>query len=73
MHLVYGFSNGNAVAAVEKFQTRFPDRRFHSSGVLTRINWTLHYMFCLPSVAFRSEMEMVRTINTRGNIIEMVQ
>jgi len=28
---------------------------------------------CLPSVAVRSEREVVRTINTRENILEMVQ
>ena len=28
---------------------------------------------CLPSVAVRSESEVVRTINTRENILEMVQ
>jgi len=28
---------------------------------------------CLPSVAVQSEREVVRTINTRENILEMVQ
>jgi len=28
---------------------------------------------CLPSVAVRSEREVVRTINTRENILEMVK
>ena len=27
MHFVYGFCNGNARAAVEEYQRRFPDRR----------------------------------------------
>ena len=41
MHFVYGFCDGNARAAVDKYQRRFP--------------------------------EVVRTINTRENILEMVQ
>ena len=42
-------------------------------GVFTRINQTLRDTGCLPSVAVRSEGEVVRTINTRENILEMVQ
>ena len=73
MHFVYGFCNGNAHAAVEEYQRRFPDRRIPSRGVFTRINQTLRDTGCLPSVAVRSEREVVRTINTRENILEMVQ
>ena len=39
----------------------------------TRINQTLCDTGCLPSVAVRSEREVVRRINTRENILEMVQ
>jgi len=35
MHFVYGFCNGNASAAVEEYQRRFPDRRIPSRGVFT--------------------------------------
>ena len=73
MHFVYGFCNGNAHAAVEEYQRRFPDRRIPSRCVFTRINQTLRDTGCLPSVAVRSETEVVRTINTRENILEMVQ
>ena len=73
MHFVYGFCNGNARAAVEECQRRFPDRMIPSRGVFTRINQTLRDTVCLPSVAVRSEREVVRTINTRENILEMVQ
>ena len=73
MHFVYGFYNGNAHAAVEEYQRRFPDRRIPSRGVFTRINQTLRDTGSLPSVAVRSEREVVRTINTRENILEMVQ
>ena len=73
MHSVYGFCNGNAHGAVEEYQMRFPDRRIPSRGVFTRINQTLRDTGCLPSVTVRSEREEVRTINTRENILEMVQ
>ena len=72
MHFVYGFCNGNARAAVEEYQRCFPDRRIPSRGVFTRIQ-TMRETGCLPSVAVQSEMEVVRTINTRENILQMVQ
>src|SRR5215475_14365813 len=73
MHFVYGFCNGNARAAVEEYQRRYPDRRIPSRGVFTRINQTLRDTGCLPSVSVQSEREVVRAINTRENILEMVQ
>ena len=73
MHFVYGFCNGSAHAAVEEYQRHFPNQRIPSRGVFTRINRTLRDTGCLPSVAVRSEREVVRTINTRENILEMVQ
>ena len=30
MHFVYGFCDGNALAAVEEYRMRFPDRRIPS-------------------------------------------
>jgi len=64
MHFVYVFCNGNARAAVEEYQRRFPDRRIPSRGVFTRINQTLRDTGRLPSVAVQSEREVVQTINT---------
>ena len=72
-HFVYGFCNDNARAAVEEYQRCFSDRRIPSRGVFTRINQTLHDTGCLPSVAVQSEREVVQTINTRENILQMVQ
>jgi len=72
MHFVYGFCNGNACAAVE-YQRRFPNRRIPCRGVFTCIRQTMRETGCLPSVAVQSEREVVRTINTRENILEMVQ
>ena len=73
MHFVYGFCNDNARAAVEEYQRRFPDRRIPSRGLFTRIHQTMRETGCLPSVAVQSEREVVRTINTRDNIFQMVQ
>jgi len=73
IHFVYGFCNGNALAAVEEYRRRFPDRRIPSRRVFTRIHQTLCDTGCLPSVAVRSERDVVGTINTRENILEMVQ
>ena len=73
MHFVFGFFDGNARAAVEEYQRRFPDRRIPSRSVFTRIHQTLRDTGTLPSVCVQSEREVVRTINTRENILQMVQ
>jgi hypothetical protein len=65
MHFVYGFCDGNARAAVEEYQRRFLDRRIPSRRLFTHIHQTLRETVCLPSVAVRSEREVVRTINTK--------
>jgi len=64
MHFVYGFCDGNARAAVQEYQRRFPDLRIPSRSVFTRIHQTLRDTGSLPSVSLQSEREVVRTINT---------
>ena len=73
MHFVYGFCDGNTRAAVQEYQRRFPDRRIPSRSVFTRIHQTLRDTGSLPSVSLQSESEVVRTINTRENILQMVE
>jgi len=73
MHFVYGFCDGHACAAVLEYQRRFPDRRIPSRSVFRRIHQTLRDTGSLPSVSLQSEGEVVRTINTRENILQMVQ
>ena len=73
MHFVYGFCDGDASDAVDKYQRRFPDRRIPSRGVFSRIHQTMREIDCLPSVAVQSEREVVPLINTQENILEMVQ
>ena len=73
MHFVYGFCVGNANAAVEEYRRRYPERRIPSRGVFTRGHQTLRDNGCLPRIAVQSEREMVQMLNTRENILEMVQ
>ena len=73
MHFVYGVCNGNASAAVDEYERRYPERRIPSRGVFTRVQQTMRDNGCLPSVAVQSEREMVRMINPGENILEMVQ
>src|SRR5215471_9362235 len=69
MHFVYGFCDGNARSAVQVYQRRFRDRRIPSRSVFTRIHQTLRDTGSFPSVSVQSEREVVRTINTRENIL----
>ena len=73
MHFVYGFCNGNSRASVEEYRRRFPDRRIPSRRVFTRIHQTLRDNGCFPSVSVSSERQVVGTINTRENILAMVE
>jgi len=59
MHFVCGFCDGNACAAVEEYQRRFPDRWITSRGVFSRIHQTMRETGCLPRVAVQSEREVV--------------
>ena len=73
MHFVYGFCDGNASAAVLEYRRRYPERRVPSSSVFTRLQQSLRDNGCFPSFAVHSEREIVRNINTRENILQMVQ
>ena len=73
MHYVYGYCNGNANAAVNEYRRRYPERRIPSKRVFTLVEQALRDNGCLPSFALHSEREIVRTINTRENILDMVQ
>ena len=73
IHFVYGFCDGNARAAVQEYQRRFPDRKIPSRSVFTRIHQILRDTGSLPSVSLQSEREVVRSINTGENILQLVQ
>ena len=51
----------------------FPIEGFRLEVFFTRIHQTLRDTGSLPSVAVQSEREVVRTINTRENILQIVQ
>ena len=61
-NFVYGFCDGNARAAVQEYQRRFPDRRIPSRSVFTRIHQTVRDTGSLPSVSLQSEREVVRRL-----------
>jgi hypothetical protein len=73
MHFVYGFCDRNALAAVEEYRWRFPDGRIPSKGIFSRVHQPMRESGCLPGVSVQSEREVVRDVNTRENILEMVQ
>ena len=73
MHYVYGYCDGNASVAVNEYRRRYPERRIPSKRVFTRVEQSLRDNGCLPSFALHSEREIVRTINARENILDMVQ
>ena len=73
MHYVYGYCDGNASAAVNECRRPYPERRIPSKRVFTRVEQALRENGCLPSFALHFEREIVRTINTRENILDMVQ
>ena len=70
--ILYGFCNGNAHASVE-YHRHFPDWRILSKGVFSRVHQTMHETSCLPSVCVHSQMVVVPDINTRENILVMLQ
>jgi len=73
IHFVYGLCDGNSSAAVEEYRRRYPESRIPTRGVFTCVHQRLRDYGCLPSVVVGSERENVRPINTRENILEMVQ
>jgi len=73
IYFVCGFCDGNARTAVQEYKRRFPDLRIPSRSVFMRIHQILRDTGSLPSVSLQSEREVVRTINTRENILQMVQ
>jgi hypothetical protein len=57
MVFVYGFCNGNAVAAVAEYYRRFLNRSIPDRRVLTRVFNTLRERGTLPSAHVSSERQ----------------
>jgi hypothetical protein len=58
MHFVYGFCDGNARAAVQEYERRFPDGMIPSRSVFKRIHQTMRDTGSLPSVSVQYEREV---------------
>jgi len=58
MRYVYGYCDGNASAAVNEYQRRYPERIIPSKRIFTSVEQTLHDNACLPSFALHSEREI---------------
>jgi len=71
--LCMDFAMAMHVLLLKNNQRRFPDRRIPFRSVFTRIHQTLRDTGSLPSVSLQFEGQVVRTINTRENILQMVQ
>ena len=72
IHYVYGYCDGNTSATVNEYRRRYPEMRIQSKRVLTPVEQALRDNG-FPSFALHSEREIVRTIKTRENILDMVQ
>jgi len=71
--LCMDFAMAVHVLLLKNIKCVFPERRIPSRSVFTRIHQTLRDTVSFPSVSVQSEREVVRTINTRENILQMVQ
>lgn len=71
MHFVYGFCNGNALAARREYEARYPDRRIPSPGVFSR----LHQRLVERGTVHKQPQEVgnvVHDIGTEEVILNMV-
>ena len=66
------FAMAKQVLLSTNIEKSYPERGIPSRGLFTRVQQTLRDNGCLPSVAVQSEREMVRRINTRENVLEMM-
>jgi len=67
------FVMGMHVLLLTNTKGPFSDRRIPSRGAFSRIHQTMRETGCLPSVAVQSAKGVVPLIDTRQNILEMVQ
>ena len=61
MVYVYGYCNGNANAAVDKYRRRYPLRRTPNQAVFT-VFCALRECGTLPSVHVSSECRLIQTV-----------
>jgi len=73
MVYVYGYSNGNANAAVDEYQRRYPLRRTPNQAVFTIVFCALRECGTLPSVHVSSERRSIQTVEEHEEVVSMVQ
>jgi len=71
--LFMDFVMGMHVLLLTNTKGVFPTEVFHLWGVFCGFHQTMRKTGCLPSVTVQSEREVVPLIDTRENILEMVQ
>ena len=72
MVYVYGYCNGNANAAVDEYQRRYPLRRTPNRALFTNVFCALCECGTLPSVHVSSERRSIQTVG-QEEIVSMVQ
>jgi len=73
MMYVYGFCDGSATAAVEKYRRRFSMRRIPDRRVFYKVPNTLRECGTLPSAHVSSERARKQNMEEQENILDMVQ
>lgn len=73
MVFVYGFSNGNATAAVEEYRRRFPRQRMPDKNVFIRVFNKLCETGTLPSAKITSERATRQGLEEVENILDLVE
>ena len=73
MVFVYGFCNGNDVAAVREYGRRFPNRRLPDSRVFDRVFTRLSETGAVPSSHFASERANEQNVNEVEDILHTVE
>ncbi|EFN81372.1 hypothetical protein EAI_15810, partial [Harpegnathos saltator] len=73
MVYVYGYCNGSARAAVEKYHSRFPMRRIPDRRVFSNVFNSLRENGTLPSAHITSERRVERNVEEEENVLQIVQ
>jgi len=70
MVFVYGFCNGNALAACREYSLRFPNRRVPGSKVFFSVYNKLHEAVSLPSSHIYSELTNEQNVDEVESIFQ---
>jgi len=73
MVFVYGFCNGNALAACREYSLRFPNRRVPGSRVFASVYNKLHETGALPSSHISSEHANEQNVDEVESFLQLVE